>query len=371
VELKEAVPEANAKANLELARDLASLSVDGGVFIVGVSDKTYEVVGVPDSAKLVDRIIQVASGRIYPPLFVDTACLADPADNSRAVVIISVPASASAPHMADERYWGRSAQGKRVLSDREIEHLVSERRRYKSNLLSDVAELSDNLDELDVADRKHGHLYIICRPIGYTGPAMSSLIAPDIPAKIVLNALGDFRPQWGPFENVAHRAVGHPDGVLIRSYNPGTIDEKYQFAMLWRDDGAIHIVFGGGTRSVNWESGEETLSAGQLLTLVHSVALIAGYLGSEKLGFWGEWEFGLSLDKLKGLYSMQRHIEGWFESSPYPQDEYRNSERTTTRELSEMPSVVAARMVGPLFRGLGVDRIYLPYEDPDDIARRS
>lgn len=38
VELKGAIPASSSAANLELARDLASLSVDGGVLIVGVKD---------------------------------------------------------------------------------------------------------------------------------------------------------------------------------------------------------------------------------------------------------------------------------------------------------------------------------------------
>lgn len=38
VELKQAIPVSSKPANLELARDLASLSVDGGVLIVGVKD---------------------------------------------------------------------------------------------------------------------------------------------------------------------------------------------------------------------------------------------------------------------------------------------------------------------------------------------
>lgn len=70
VELKQAVPAANKPANLELARDMASLSVDGGVLIVGIADArgaAGDVVGT-DLAGLQSRIAQVASGRISPPL---------------------------------------------------------------------------------------------------------------------------------------------------------------------------------------------------------------------------------------------------------------------------------------------------------------
>jgi hypothetical protein len=65
VELKKDVPKGDAP-NLELARDLASLSVDGGVLIVGVQDKTYDLVGAHVEG-LAERITKVAAGRVSPP----------------------------------------------------------------------------------------------------------------------------------------------------------------------------------------------------------------------------------------------------------------------------------------------------------------
>lgn len=48
VELKQDVPASSKSANLELAKDLASLSVDGGLLVIGVADgdrKAGDVVG--------------------------------------------------------------------------------------------------------------------------------------------------------------------------------------------------------------------------------------------------------------------------------------------------------------------------------------
>lgn len=50
VELKQAVPASSKPANQELARDLASLSVDGGTLIIGITDKTHDVVGTDEPA---------------------------------------------------------------------------------------------------------------------------------------------------------------------------------------------------------------------------------------------------------------------------------------------------------------------------------
>jgi predicted HTH transcriptional regulator len=108
VELKAALPAAAGKANLELAWDLASLSPDGGVLIVGVRDPgqaAEDVVGTDDDIEsLRSRISQVAVGRVQPPLNVMLTPVRHPTDEARHVLLVTVPASASAPHMVDERY---------------------------------------------------------------------------------------------------------------------------------------------------------------------------------------------------------------------------------------------------------------------------
>jgi hypothetical protein len=72
VEIKKDVPASSRSANLELARDLASLAVDGGLLVIGVVDangKAGDVVGA-NLAGLVQRIDQVARDRVDPPLTV-------------------------------------------------------------------------------------------------------------------------------------------------------------------------------------------------------------------------------------------------------------------------------------------------------------
>ena len=72
VELKAALPASSKPANLELARDLASLAVDGGLLVIGIEDdkgKAGAVTGV-DLAGVADRVDQVARDRVHPPLVV-------------------------------------------------------------------------------------------------------------------------------------------------------------------------------------------------------------------------------------------------------------------------------------------------------------
>lgn len=68
-ELKQQLPPSDKKNNLELARDLAALSVHGGVLIIGIKDNGAEVVGLDeDVTALKSRISNVARTRVDPPL---------------------------------------------------------------------------------------------------------------------------------------------------------------------------------------------------------------------------------------------------------------------------------------------------------------
>lgn len=107
VELKAALPEAAAKANLEFGRDLTSLSVDGGVLIIGVrdpGDTADTVVGTTDPLEgLKTRVDQVAgSTRIQPPLHVQLSAIECPGDPARHVLLVDVPASPTAPTWSTE-----------------------------------------------------------------------------------------------------------------------------------------------------------------------------------------------------------------------------------------------------------------------------
>jgi hypothetical protein len=155
VELKEAVPPSSKPANLELAKDLASLSVDGGVLIVGIADAkgaAGDVVGT-DLSGLQTRIAQVASGRVSPPLPVTIDVIAEPAQSDAGVVLVTVPASEGAPHMVDGSYWGRDAHGKRVLSDDEVRRLLADRQTRTAGFTERLRAAPTRLDPPGLGER--------------------------------------------------------------------------------------------------------------------------------------------------------------------------------------------------------------------------
>lgn len=167
VELKERLGPAGKPVNTELARDLASLSVHGGVLVLGVRDKTFEVVGC-DVEQLTQRISQVASMTVHPPLSpVVYPAIQHPEDEGLHVLVVEVPPSANAPHMVDNAYWGRSSDGKRKLSDPEVRTLMASRgssdEAFLGRLLGLVEE--DPLAQyVDGHPTGQGHIYLLAEP---------------------------------------------------------------------------------------------------------------------------------------------------------------------------------------------------------------
>ncbi|SDU77015.1 Putative DNA-binding domain-containing protein [Jiangella alkaliphila] len=131
VELKRAVSPTSEEGSLELARDLASLALDGGLLIVGIKDnggKAGEVVGTSELEALRDRVDQVARTRVHPPLLVSITTFPHPTELDTGCLVVSVPPSPDAPHMVDKHYWGRGDASKRKLDDHEVERYMVERR---------------------------------------------------------------------------------------------------------------------------------------------------------------------------------------------------------------------------------------------------
>ena len=80
LELKRELPSANRASNTELAKDLASLAVDGGLLVIGIEDRDSRAGNVCGVllAGLADRVDQVARDKVRPSLVVRSHPIADP-----------------------------------------------------------------------------------------------------------------------------------------------------------------------------------------------------------------------------------------------------------------------------------------------------
>ena len=372
VELKQAVPAANKPANLELARDLASLSVDGGVLVIGIADAggaAGDVVGV-DLSGLESRVAQVAAARISPPLPVAFDVFDKPGEPGVGVAIVTVPASEGAPHMVDGSYWGRSAHGKRMLADDEVRRLLGDRQARAAGFIDRLRQAPARLDPPDLGGL--GRMYVVLEPATAAPEPMSDLLEDQHLLHVVMPAIG-FRPRLSPSLTSAGVWVPHPDGLATASTALEYAgQEPQQFLLvLLTDDGTVHLS-APAVRTYGQRPGApNVVSPALVLELLHSVVAATGQVAEDHTGYQGLWRIGLLVTGLRGLVPTQAHSEAGFQRFvPYPAEDYVKVEQATTRQLVEQTPTVVERLVKGLLRGLGVDRRFLPYTDPSEIAAR-
>jgi hypothetical protein len=358
---------------LELARDLASLSVDGGVLVIGIADAggaAGDVVGV-DLSGLESRIAQVAAGRISPPLSVAFDVFSKPGDPEVGVAVVTVPASEGAPHMVDGSYWGRSAHGKRVLSDDEVRRLLGDRQARAAGFIDRLREAPARLDPPDLGGL--GRMYVLLEPAAAAAEPMSELLEDRHLLHVLVPAVG-FRPRLSPSLTSVGVWVPHPDGLAAASTALEFAGrEPHGFLLvLLADDGTVHLS-APAVRTFGQRPGApDVVFPALVLELLHSVVAAAGQLAEEHTGFQGLWRVGLLVTGLRGLVPNQAHSEAGFQRFvPYPAEDYHKVGQATTRQLVEQAPAVVEQLVKGLLRGLGVDRRFLPYMDPSDIALRS
>ena len=117
-------------ANHETARDLASFSIDGGEYIIGVDEDAQQLYAVPLSG-LAERVEQVCLSVVDPPLILRSQAIPAADRPGMGYLVVSVPPSPAAPHMVDHTYWARGDKTKFRLSDAEVIRLHERRRTWE------------------------------------------------------------------------------------------------------------------------------------------------------------------------------------------------------------------------------------------------
>ena len=136
------------KANKDLAQDVAALAVDGGTLIIGVDEKGE---GAPPRrtpvilAGLAERVIQVAGMRPDEGVPVRTFAVPSSDDPGRGYLFVRVFPSPRAPHMVDDKYYGRTDKTNRPLSDAEVERLIAQRLTQQKDMLAFTREALERL----------------------------------------------------------------------------------------------------------------------------------------------------------------------------------------------------------------------------------
>lgn len=372
----------------ELARDLASMAVRGGTLVYGVhEDKNnhdFTVAEMELPAHLDQTIDQVARARITPPLYVTPTLVPNPADPSRGLVVVEVPASPTAPHMVGGVYYGRSETGKVPLPDDEVERLILLRGQVEGQLRAEMVVTRESADPMAQWRDRVSHLYLTALPT-QPWPEMFLPLTQNRAAQMSFHTLTTtvfnvisaadvpVRPQ--DTDNALAGLMDNERGQRIRGawfYNwsrgggtfPGT-----ERAIGVGDDGAIRYI------DMNVGSVANGLSRNmqEAANRGHPVAIWPGRpLVYDVIAWWhtldvlrliarlaaeanyqGSWLIGIELDRLRGRFSSRIAFGS---ASAYDDEGYSNHIRVATTDLAQRPKAVTNRLLRPLFRDLGVEQ---------------
>lgn len=356
VELKAMLGPANKAVNVELARDLASLSLYGGVLVFGVKDKTFEVVGC-DVAGMVERISQVASTRVHPPLSpVIYPAIQHPEDEGSHVLVVEVPASAQAPHMVDGAYWGRSSDGKRKLADPEVRERMEARAgdaaTFKARLLSMVDR--DPLAPF-IADHPtgNGHIYLLAEPCAPVFGRGEELHLQNVVVQLFRDQ--DARGSLSSLDSSAR----DPLGLAVATRYSEPMERRYEdllcHLLCLDEDSSLEFVSGGGTmyrpRGFREEGAIEVVGTTTILKSTLQFFQLIGELSLRHWGYAGQWRVGIHVTNLAGKeVSFNDFMR---RGTTFPRDVYTNQMLTAPASWTEGAEPEARKLLAGFLRGIG------------------
>ncbi|MFG2895506.1 helix-turn-helix domain-containing protein [Streptomyces zaomyceticus] len=368
--------------NKELARDLASFAIDGGTLVIGVQEnkgsRTFELTPQPLNG-LPEKVDQVARMIPDPPLTVIAEEISAAADDGTGYLVVHIPASPVAPHMVDNRYFGRGDKTKYQMGDAEVVALHTRRRNSEADTLALLRKEMDEDPLPDIGSQSHFFLVAqptaarrdVCLPI--TGAQDWNLHLHTLIKRIQENqklrdALSNmgFSPDLGDAHQGHRRARG-----VARSSAGLRSDRTYAPEGRWGDEDVIEVqVFeNGGLRlfmsrlsdglSAHHTPGDDAeqvlFDAAAVIPTRHMLELTR--LVSEEVGYHGNWALAVGANRLRGR---RRHTGQSLLASNhlYSDDTYEESTGATLAELRDAPGTVTSRLLGPLLRSLGSEEVF-------------
>jgi hypothetical protein len=392
LDLKELLKPGSA-ANKELAKDLASFAIDGGALAIGIAEdkeaRTFSRAPLSLNG-LAERIEQVAAMAPDPPLAVLTRTISSEAGEGLGYLVVHIPASSTAPHMVDGRYYGRGDKTRRQLSDAEVIRL-HERRRNSECTALDLLHKEFDRDPVPSEDRQQAHLFLLAEPVSGRPGMLLNLVdghgwqqrliklrdaGTSSEVNQVLNqvTISGFDPDFG----IMSSQVRRPTGAAVSTYNLTAgrtlLGEGYgpeNVADLEvSEDGGLRI-FVGRLSEVLEHSGLVVYEAGAILFVRRFLPVIIA--AAHEAGYFGNWALAIGITGLKGCksYRMSQSVMRMSNEIVYSEDIYERASEVTYAELTSKPGAVADRLLGQLLRALDTRRIFIEaVTDPEPEAGR-
>lgn len=365
--------------NKETARDLAQFAIDGGTVLVGIDELGD---GTLDRRPqlldgLAERIEQIATTNVDPPLAVTARAIPTDADRTVGYLVVHVPASPVAPHMVENRYVARGDKTKRYLTDPEVLRLHAMR---SVGELDALRLLQEEIQRDVFADGPVGnaHGFFVAQPmagraemlLGLTdGPDYQGLLdltqAALRRSQVIVGTVsrGGFSPDLSDFTTYDRR----PAGVAQSSHGigPGRRIREGDGYTNRETAGELELLDNGGVRiytaRLSYPDQEQTrlLIDSAVVGLAHRLVAIAQGVADQS-GYFGSWALAFGATKTRGTYSSLIAQRWDSTSSPYPDESYERATAATYADLTQRPRELVDQLVGGFLRGFGTRKAFLP-----------
>ncbi|MFJ5962059.1 AlbA family DNA-binding domain-containing protein [Pseudarthrobacter oxydans] len=362
--------------NEQIAQTLASFAIDGGMFIIGISEVkegngAKRLVPKPLAVEgMIERIDGISRNAIEPPLPVTTQVIQG--GDGTGFVVITVPPSPLAPHMTGSKYYGRGDASKHALSDAEVlRH--HQRRQEQANIGMKLLDNAESSDPILPNERKHGHIYLIAEPLMPVNATLVEQFLDDSDAlrNFLVSGQNKCRPNLAgvyPTPQYATRIKRRELGVsMINSDadgatqvpHPADFSESSILDVELTESGGIRLLIGRGTDQGRTE--EKFILDGLAVAYAQRLTFWTNVL-SERYGYRSLWTLGLRINDVKGLRSHMTAIDDWG-SFERPQtmhsDVYSRTITVRTDALESSPEGVVESLVGRLLKMLGTTQQHL------------
>lgn len=354
--------ESGNSANKKLANDIAAFSLDGGTIVIGVDEDTSppSLSPVPLDG-LAERIEQIARMRVEEAVQIRTTEIESTTQPGHGYLVVHVPASVRAPHMADGRYYGRGDKTNRVLSNTEVVRLLDRRLAARDDLRSEARSIRTDLVGADTP------LFVaIADPLGAPEELLVSLTSDpqweSTAMELVHAAVTREHRQYAPTLAQASGFARRADAVAVTTgmSNGNRFEGKdYAAEVMFTESG--RLILASERAVATWSFRNvmppppdasvvfETLLLGHLSLLARLAAVV-----SKRWGFTGSWRVALSMNGLRDAESLALAEERFGDQGTrYTADLYERVTEASLADLDNNPHQIVAALASPLLRSLG------------------